>query len=105
MEKKSFLIYRDNAPMVRKLPLEEVGRLFLALLEYGDTEGVTPEDFLTEHPMDGMVELVFGFMAANIYRDSQKWRRTKETKEARRAANREAQPQIKGSTYLPYPGF
>ncbi len=88
--RRSFLLYRDNAPMIRMLPLEEAGLLLVALLDYADRieEGLSPTKFLEERDLPFSVALVFGFVAANMYRDDAKWRRAKENREEREAAKR-----------------
>ena len=73
MEKKSFIIYKDNAPIIRRLPKEEVGELLLLLLDYAQEGGEeeTPQEFLQGREVSMPVELVFGFVAGSIYRDNQ----------------------------------
>lgn len=92
MEKKSFIIYKDNAPIIRRLPKEEVGELLLLLLDYAQEGGEeeTPQEFLQGREVSMPVELVFGFVAGSIYRDNQVWRRTKAAREARRARQEES---------------
>ena len=88
MEKKSFIIYKDNAPIIRRLPKEEVGELLLLLLDYAQEGGEeeTPQEFLQGREVSMPVELVFGFVAGSIYRDNQVWR------EARKARQEEPRP-------------
>ena len=88
--RRSFLLYRDNAPMIRMLPLEEAGLLLVALLDYADRmeEGISPTEFLEGRGLPFSVELVFGFVAGNMYRDDAKWRRAKENREEREALRR-----------------
>lgn len=94
MEKKSFIIYKDNAPIIRRLPKEEVGELLLLLLDYAQEGGEeeTPQEFLQGREVSMPVELVFGFVAGSIYRDNQVWRRTKAAREARKARQEEPRP-------------
>lgn len=90
MKKKSFLLYFDNLPWVRALGYEQMGRLLEALFLYGAAaleKGTGPEEFL--EGCDGMAadtRMVFGFMAGNIRRDTERWRRAEETKALRKSA-------------------
>lgn len=76
-EKKSFLIYFDNAPMINGLPPEQRGWLFSALLDYGNRvsrETLSPEAALARYPQLGsQAQIVFRFIAATIERDTQRW--------------------------------
>ena len=76
-EKKSFLIYFDNAPMINGLPPEQRGWLFSALLDYGSRvsrENLTSETALSLYPqLDSQAQMVFRFIASTIDRDTQRW--------------------------------
>ena len=76
--KKGFLIYFDSYPMVLRLPPEERGRLFTALISYADQawreDARSPEEFLEGLPsLSDQGAMAFSFMAAYILRDTQLW--------------------------------
>lgn len=76
--KKSILVYLDNYPMVTALPPDQRGWLFTALMEYGsrlsrDTDTAMEQVAEAFPQMDGGTQLVFGFMATNIFRDTRRW--------------------------------
>lgn len=64
--KKSVLLYTDWAEPLRTLPLEDVGRLFLAILDYTDT-GLAPG---FENPAAAMA---FQFVRLRLDANTQKW--------------------------------
>ena len=76
-DKKSFLIYFDNAPMINGLAPEQRGWLFSALLDYGDRvsrENLSPAAAVSYYPhLDPQSQTVFQFIAATIDRDTQRW--------------------------------
>lgn len=89
MEKKSFLIYFDSRPMVERLDDAERGKLFLELMRYAEavkTDRTKVLDYLGEDGRGLSPEawMAFGFIAGAIYRDTLKWLRTQESKEAKR---------------------
>ena len=76
--KRNILIYLDNYPMLVALPPDQRGWILTALMVYGDRlareEAVTPEDIMDQFvQLSPEARLVFGFMASNILRDTQKW--------------------------------
>lgn len=90
-EKKSFLIYLDNQKQVNMLTDEQAGRLFKALFEFAKNGTETDFD-------DGMMTMIFSFMADSITRDTAKYNAKCEKnreiaieREARRRAERERQ--------------
>lgn len=95
--KKSILIYLDNAPMVTALPPEQRGWLFTALLEYGsrlsEEDSASMEQVTEQFPqMDTGTQLVFGFMASNIFRDTRRWLSRKESRESFKKAPAAREP-------------
>lgn len=95
-EKKSFLIYFDNAPMINGLPPEQRGWLFSALLDYGSRvsrENLTSETALSLYPqLDSQAQMVFRFIASTIDRDTQRWLQRQRTGEERRRAREGESP-------------
>lgn len=95
-EKKSFLIYFDNAPMINGLPPEQRGWLFSALLDYGDRvsrENLSPEAALRLYPQLGsQAQMVFQFIASTVDRDTQRWLQRQRTGEERRQAKAGERP-------------
>ena len=87
-EKKSFLIYFDNAPMINGLPPEQRGWLFSALLDYGSRvsrENLTSETALSLYPqLNSQTQMVFRFIASTIDRDTQRWLQRQRAGEERR---------------------
>lgn len=64
--KKSVLLYTDWAEPLRTLPLEEIGRLFLAILDYTQT-GTAP---VLENPA---ADMAFQFVRLRLDANTQKW--------------------------------
>ena len=62
------MVYFDLLPPLRVLSYEDKGRLFEAMLEYGQS-GVVPE-------FDGMLALAWGFVKPKIDKDSEEYNRT-----------------------------
>lgn len=95
-EKKSFLIYFDNAPMINGLPPEQRGWLFSALLDYGSRvsrENLTSETALPLYPqLDSQAQMVFRFIASTVDRDTQRWLQRQRTGEERRRAREGESP-------------
>ena len=111
MEKKSFSIYLDNYEWVCMLAAEDQGALLNALFLYAlalNERDVAPPEFLKGEGagLNEAVRLVFGFMAGNIYRDTQKWKQIQSAKAARREEKRlTAPPAGAGSVFPPIRGF
>ena len=87
--KRSFVLYMDNHVWIRNLSDEQKGRLLDALFDYAEDVCETerrPLVYLEEcpHGLKTNTVTVFGFMADTIYRDTLKWKRTQETKEAKK---------------------
>ena len=95
-EKKSFLIYFDNAPMINGLPPEQRGWLFSALLDYGSRvsrENLTSETALSLYPqLDSQAQIVFRFIASTIDRDTQRWLQRQRAGEERRRTREGERP-------------
>lgn len=95
-EKKSFLIYFDNAPMINGLPPEQRGWLFSALLDYGSRvsrENLTSETALSLYPqLDSQAQMVFRFIASTIDRDTQRWLQRQRAGEERRRTREGERP-------------
>ena len=77
-QKKSFLVYFDNYPMVQALPLEQRGLLLTALFEYGMAAGEPdspsiPEILEAFPAMTEETRMACLFMCSNIHRDTQRW--------------------------------
>lgn len=90
-EKKSFLIYFDNAPMINGLPPEQRGWLFSALLDYGSR--LTSETALSLYPqLDSQAQMVFRFIASTIDRDTQRWLQRQRAGEERRRTREGERP-------------
>ena len=89
-QKKSFLVYFDNYPMVQALPLEQRGLLLTALFEYGMAAGEPDSPSLPEilEAFPAMTEetrMACLFMCSNIHRDTQRWLGRQAAQERRRA--------------------
>jgi len=67
--KRSIVLYIDLVQHVRQLPLDEVGEVFLAVLNYADT-GELPE-------LSGAAGMCFSFIRAQLDRDTEKWEETR----------------------------
>lgn len=88
MEKKSYLIYFDSLHLLELMRDEDCGRLFRELGYFAQETAqheTTVPDYMAAHPIQNPdIQFCFGFMAGNIYRDTQKWLRTQEGKAERR---------------------
>ena len=89
-QKKSFLIYFDNYPMVQGLPPEQRGWLLTALFEYGMAAGEPggrsiPEILEAFPAMTEETKMACLFMCSNIQRDTQRWLGRQAAQERRRA--------------------
>lgn len=95
-DKKSFLIYFDNAPMINGLSPEQRGWLFSALLDYGDRvsrENLSPAAAVPYYPhLDPQSQTVFQFIAATIDRDTQRWMQRRQTALERRQSREGERP-------------
>lgn len=95
-DKKSFLIYFDNAPMINGLSPEQRGWLFSALLDYGDRvsrENLSPAAAVPYYPhLDPQSQTVFQFIAATIDRDTQRWIQRRQAALERRQAREGERP-------------
>lgn len=90
-EKKSFLLYFDNYPIIQALPPDQRGWLLSALFVYADRVW-RDETTSMERVMEGFPRLsqearvACGFIGANILRDTQRWHRQRRTKQEWKAA-------------------
>ena len=89
-QKKSFLVYFDNYPMVQALPLEQRGLLLTALFKYGMAAGEPdspsiPEILEAFPAMTEETRMACLFMCSNIHRDTQRWLGRQAAQERRRA--------------------
>lgn len=104
--KKSFQIYFDNVPLLMTLPDEQLGRMMKRLFRYAAEVAQDPE--LTTEAARSEVEadpalsdgarMAFHFVAATVYRDTQKWWRTTR---ARLRRTEERTPREKKPEYFP----
>ena len=81
-QKRSFLLYMDAVPVLRQLTDAQRGRLMMALYDYAgrlSREDVSPEQAAPDSRLDPTVQAVFLFMAAAIRRDTEKWRKQRES--------------------------
>ena len=90
-EKKSFLLYFDNYPIIRALPPDQRGWLLSALYVYADQvwrdETVAMEQVMEEFPsLSQEARVACGFIGANILRDTQRWHRQRHSKQEWKAA-------------------
>lgn len=67
MSKPGVMFYFDIRPCIKRLTLEEKGRLFEAILDYGEF-GVVPE-------MDGVLGVAWDFLQPKIDRDGERYDR------------------------------
>lgn len=70
-EKKSFILYLDTIKQWDMLSDEQAGKLIKALLRYCESGDKLETD-------DGMLSMAFGFIIAQIDRDSEKWNTIRE---------------------------
>ena len=71
-EKKGFLLYADLIHVVRKMPKDKAGELFLTILEYVNDENPVVTDML--------VDIVFEPIKQQFKRDLAKWENKRNTK-------------------------
>ena len=86
-EKKSFLFYFDNYPMVQALPPEQRGWLLSALCVYADgvwrDETLTMEQVLEGFPrMDRETRVACAFLGGTILRDTKRWLNQRRNRQA-----------------------
>ena len=68
MARPGIMLYFETLRAIKVLPLEDIGRLTLAMLEYGE-EGINPE-------FDGMLALAWGFVKPKLDKDKEEYERT-----------------------------
>ena len=68
MARPGIMLYFETIRAIKVLPLEDIGRLTLAMLEYGE-EGINPE-------FDGMLALAWGFVKPKLDKDKEEYERT-----------------------------
>ena len=82
-EKKSFLVHFDAYDCLEGLTMEQRGILFTALFRYAMEEAKTdqpPSDILSAFPgMDNGTKIVFRFLAANIRRETDSWKKKRDS--------------------------
>ncbi|MGN0614203.1 MAG: DUF6291 domain-containing protein [Porcipelethomonas sp.] len=84
-QKKSFVLYTDNAEQFQILSDEQAGKLIKAIFAYSENN-IVP-DFA-----DGMLTMAFSFIKGQIDRDSEKWEETRKKRaEAGRKGGRQSQ--------------
>ncbi len=71
--KKGFLLYADQLPLIEKLPDDKAGQVFKTILRYVNDLNPTVEDLV--------VDIVFEQFKAQLKRDLSKWEEKKEEKE------------------------
>lgn len=69
MEKKNFMIYKDQRPLVDKLSDEQAGKLFKGIFQYTCGDGIPTN-------LDDMTDLVFTSFQTTLHRDLIKYRET-----------------------------
>lgn len=68
MARPGIMLYFETLRAIKVLPLEDIGRLTLAMLEYGE-EGSNPE-------FEGMLALAWGFVKPKLDKDKEEYERT-----------------------------
>ena len=68
MARPGIMIYFEILAAIKVLPLEDIGRLLIAMLEYGQ-EGIDPH-------FDGMLALAWGFVKPKLDKDKEEYNRT-----------------------------
>ena len=68
MARPGIMLYFETLRAIKVLPLEDIGRLTLAMLEYGE-EGINPE-------FEGMLALAWGFVKPKLDKDKEEYERT-----------------------------
>jgi len=87
--KRSFVLYADLLPTIKKMPKEKAGELLLAILEYVNDLNPTVEDL--------MVDLVFEPIKQQLKRDLKRWEGIKEKRSEAGKASAEAKKVAKES--------
>lgn len=68
MARPGIMLYFETLRAIKVLPLEDIGRLTLAMLEYGE-EGINPD-------FEGMLALAWGFVKPKLDKDKEEYERT-----------------------------
>jgi len=63
----SFVLYTDYADSLRKLPLDQIGAVFLAIFDYVEFEKM-PEN------LDPVADMCFSFIIKQVQRDKEKYK-------------------------------
>ena len=89
-QKKSFLFYFDNYPIVRALPPDQRGWLFSALCVYAERvwqdETLTMEQVMQGFPrMDQETRVACSFLGGTILRDTRRWLNQQQSRQAWKA--------------------
>lgn len=107
-DKKSFILYFDAYPLVALLPVEQSGMLFRAVYLYAmgivQEPPVTQEEILAQFPeMTADAKMSCRAICNAITRDTQAWRRQKESRMRRSGKAPEAEKQADGAAWMrPY---
>ena len=96
-QKKSFLFYFDNYPIVRALPPDQRGWLFSALCVYAEKvwqdETLTMEQVLDGFPkMDLETRVACSFLGGTILRDTRRWLNQQQSRQAWKSEKDRARP-------------
>lgn len=67
-DKKSFIFYHEWAEILKKLPIDEVGNIILALIEYSESGTVTE--------LSPIADIAFTAFKQTIDKDTEKWEAT-----------------------------
>ncbi len=91
-EKKGFIFYFDNYPLLSALPMEQRGLLFSSLMVYADRvwrdTSVTLEEVMDGFPkLSQEARIACGFMGTAIYRDTLAWLNKREYRQQNRQRN------------------
>ncbi len=80
-EKKGFVLYFDSYDSITSLSDEQRGLLLLALFRYAEgisRREVDSEEIFRQFPgLNGESRMAFRFLAGNIQRDTEKWKRNR----------------------------
>lgn len=68
VDKKSFIFYHEWAEILKKLPIDEVGNIILALIEYSESGTVTE--------LSPIADIAFTAFKQAIDKDTEKWEAT-----------------------------
>ena len=78
-EKKGFVLYFDSYDSITSLPDEQRGILLSALYQYADLicrREVAAEEIFQQFPgLTSESRMAFRFLAGNIHRDTEKWKK------------------------------